>query len=367
MKKVIATLLALVLCLSLAGCKNEEDYSTNLITGYKSGDVTLGQYTGLTYVPMSTDVSEEEVQEKLDEYLFSYKSKVEVTDRDTVQDGDLVVIDFEGYKDGELVEGLTGSKNESSPLRIGSGTFFAGFEEALIGHSKGEFNIEVTFPENSDNEDLAGKPIQFKITLNKIYEYDIPEATDEFIAEKTTNKYTTVEAYKDNIRSQIKSEKEEEALLQKQDDIAKKLIENCTYNIDMEAEIQRGYQSLRDYNDKMTMGTYGMDAAGFYYTYYGLPTDQYEEMLRSQAEFSVRYEYARCAVAEAERFVITDEDIEELAKKQMEQYAYGSLDAYYEKIEELNGIKGPDYVKELVKLNKAAELIFDTAIPVDSE
>ena len=366
MKKVITAVLALILCIALASCgKKEEDYSKNFITGYKSGDVTLGQYTGLTYVPLSTEVSDEEVEEKFNQYLDSYKSKVEITDRDVVEDGDIVDIEFVGMQDGVAVEGGTGSRNS---VRIGSGTFIPGFEEGIIGHSKGEFIIDVTFPkEYPNNPELAGEPAQFKITLKGIYKYVIPEATDEFITEKTSNKYTTVADYKENIRNQIKSEKEEEALIQKEDDIARKLIANCTYNIDMEPEIERGFNSLKEYNNSMTMGTYGMDAAGFYYTYYGLPIDQYETMLREQAEFSVKYEYARSAIAEAERFPITDEEIEELATLQMKSYSYSTVDEYYDKLEELNGVDGQTYVKELVKLNKAADLIFDTAIPVESE
>ena len=382
MKKFLAVLLCTVFCISLAACTKNENNETNngaeptatttplktsveegvnLITGYKTGDVTLGQYTGITYKPLSTEVTDEEVQVELDNYLYSYKSKVEITDRDIVESGDIVDLNYEGFKDGVAFSGGTGSKDN---LEIGSGAFIPGFEDALIGHQKGtSFSIDVTFPENYGNTDLAGQPATFNITLNGIYKYVIPEATDEFISEKTTQKYTTVEAYKENLRNQIRSEKEEEAEESKQYLVAQKLIDNTTFNMDMEAEVQRGYESLIAYNNSMTMGTYGMDAAGFYYTYYGLPLEQYEKMMREQAEFSVRYEFARSAIVEAENFEVTDKEIEELATKQMNAYNYTSLEEFYSALEQANGVEAKLYLREQVKLNKASDLVYSTAIP----
>ncbi|MBR4344460.1 MAG: trigger factor [Lachnospiraceae bacterium] len=379
MKKFLAIVLCAALCFSLAACSKSEnsgdgtesttsaplktsvEEGVNLITGYKTGSVTLGQYTGLTYKPLSTEVTDEEVQQELEDYLYSYKSKVEVTDRDTVQTGDVVDIDYEGLKDGVAFDGGTGN---TSALQIGSGKFIPGFEDALIGHKKGtSFSIDVTFPENYKNTDLAGQPAVFNITLNGIYTYIIPEATDEFIAEKTTNKYTTVEAYKENIRNQKKEEKEEDAAIQKEYDLIQKLIDVTTYNIDMESEIQRGYESLIEYNNSMTMATYGMDAAGFYYSYYGVPLDQYEQLMRNQAEFSVKYEFARSAIVEAENFTVTDDEITELANKQMTQYGYSTLDEFYTALESANGVEAKLFLTEQVKLNKATDLILSTAIP----
>ena len=379
MKKLIAIVLALVLCLSLAACEkkdtgeaNNQDAVTqtpeknleegkNLITGYKSGDVTLAQYTGLTYKPLSTEVTDQEVDEKFSQYVDSYKSKKEVTDRDDAQDGDIVDIDFKGYKDGEEFDG--GSGNYPN-LVIGSNAFIEGFEAGLIGHKKGEsFNVACTLSENHANAELAGADVVFEVTIKGIYKYEIPEGTDAFVAEKTSGKYETVAAYKDNIRAQLRSEKEEEAELQKQYDLVQKLIDSCTYNCDIEAEIQRGEQSLKNYNDQAIMSAYGMDAVGYYSTYLGMTEEQYNQMIRAQAELSVRYEFVRSAIVEAERFQVTDEEIEELGTRQMKEYAYASLDDFYKKIEELNGVDAKTYIGEQVKLNKAADLIFDTAIP----
>ena len=151
MKKFTLLALCLIMVFSLAACSKTEDggadsptadpifkreEGSNIITGYKPGDVKLGQYTGLTYKPMSTEVTEEEIQEELDSYVSSYKSMIEVTDRNVVQAGDVVAIDYKGFKVGET-EPFSGGTGSTQALWIGSGAFIPGFEEALIGHEKG--------------------------------------------------------------------------------------------------------------------------------------------------------------------------------------------------------------------------------------
>ena len=373
MKKLAALALIAVMILSLAACgKSQESVEedtpffqredgAHIITGYKSGDVKLGQYTGLTYKPESVEVTEEEINAELDSFISSWKSLTEVTDRTTVQDGDVVDIDYAGYRDGVAFEGGTGSKKD---LRIGSGAFIPGFEDAIKGHEKGTtFDINVTFPEEYHSKDLAGADAVFTITLKGIYYYKYPELTDAFVAEKTDNKYATVDAYKENIKLQIKSKKEEAAELAKQDEVAKKAIENATFNVDLTEEMQRTLANLKNYNDTMYMNAFGVDGAGYYYIAYGMPSDQYEEYLRNMTEFSVKYEYVRSAIVEAERFEVTDEEIKELAENLMKQSNMTDINALYEAIKKQNGVEGPDFLREQVKLNKASDLMFSTAIP----
>ncbi|MBP5195087.1 MAG: trigger factor [Lachnospiraceae bacterium] len=373
MKKLAALALIAVMILSLAACGNsqesvEEDTpffqredGAHIITGYKSGDVKLGQYTGLTYKPESVEVSEEEINAELDSFVSSWKSLTEVTDRTTVQDGDVVDIDYAGYRDGVAFEGGTGSKKD---LRIGSGAFIPGFEDAIKGHEKGTtFDINVTFPEEYHSKDLAGVDAVFTITLKGIYYYKYPELTDAFVAEKTDNKYATVDAYKENIKLQIKSKKEEAAELAKQDEVAKKAIENATFNVDLTEEMQRTLANLKNYNDTVYMNAFGVDGAGYYYIAYGMPSDQYEEYLRNMTEFSVKYEYVRSAIVEAERFEVTDEEIKELAENLMKQSNLTDINALYDAIKKQNGVEGTDFLREQVKLNKASDLMFSTAIP----
>ena len=385
MKKLAIIFLALVLCLSFAACDKDDkagntgdengnnsnnavertqeylNEGKNIITGYKTGDVTLGQYVGLTYNPMDVSVSDEEIEENFANYLNSYKSKVE---QDEVMDGDYVDIDFVGLRDGVAFENGSGSKSD---LLIGSNTFINDLEQGIIGHKKGEeFDVPCTFPENYHNADLAGVDVVFQVKLKNIYRYVIPEGTDEFVSEKTSGKYPTVEAYKEYIRSTLRADKEANAESEKLYEVVQKLIANTTYNIDMEPEIERGVASLKAYNDA-ALSIYGMDSVGYYQTYLGMTEEQYMEMLRAQAELSVRYEFARSAIAEAERFQVTDEEIEELATAQMKQYAYASIDDFYAKLKELYGVEGKVYMEEQIKLNKASDLVMDNAVPEKTE
>lgn len=377
MKKFMVPALCLILVLSLAACSKTGDGSetptadpifkreegANIITGYKSGDVKLGQYTGLVYTPMSIEVSEEEIQTALDEFVSSYKSKIEVTDRNVVQFGDVVAIDYIGYKAGET-EPFSGGSGSSEALWVGSGNFIPGFEDALIGHEKGTtFTINVTFPEEYPNSAMAGVEANFEVTVNSISIYRFPELTDAFIAEKTSNKYDTIEAYKENIKAQKTSEKQQEAEIKKENDLAQKAIDNATFIIDLSDEMDKAFANLKNNLDSKYINSFGVDGAGYYYLAYGMSSEQYAEHLRQLTEFSVKYEYVRSAIVEAERFEVTNDEIDTLANNLMVQYGYTTLNDLYEAIKSQNGVEGREFLKEQVKLNKASDLIYSTAIP----
>ena len=380
MKRIISVILVFVLCFSLAACDKKENTDTgannqntentntvfkreegaNIITGYKAGDLQLPTYKGLTYTPLSTEPTEEEIEDRLNKYASSYKVKTEITDRDVVQKGDIIDIEYVGKKDGEAFEGGTGS---NANFTVGSSGYIADFENGIIGKSKGTFTIDATFPESYKNADLAGQKVTFDITIKGIYEYVTPELTDAFIAEKTDKKYETVDAYKEYVKETIRNEKKEEATMQKEYDIVRQLIDTTTFNIDLTEEINRTVSNLKSYNDQMSKSSYGVDGAGFYRILYGWDSDRYENYIKETADFSVKYEYIRSAIVEAENFEVTDEEIDTLTKSLMSSYGYGNVDDFFAVIKSNNGVEGKDYVREQVKLNKAADLIFNTAVP----
>lgn len=388
MKKTLGIILICILCFAFIACGKKDETGDNqnttptessnsgasttsevlqfqkegrnLITGYKTGDVTLGQYTGITYKPMDTEVTEEEVQEQVDKFADSYKYLVEIEGRDTVQDGDVVDVAYKGLKDGVAFQGGTGT---NPSLKIGSNTYIPDFEAGVKGHKKGEsFSIDCTFPENYKNADLAGQKVVFDITLNGIYEYKVPEMTDALVAEKTDNKYETVEAYKEYVRTQLKASKEEDAEVERDYEVIEKLIDSCTFNMDIDAAIERGVKSKKAYNDSAFMSAYGIDAVGYYTTYLGITEEQYNDMVRAEADLRVRYEFILSAIAEAERFQVTDEEVDEFSTEQMKTYAYADVNEFYNKLEELNGVPGRTYMAEQLKINKAADLVFETAV-----
>ena len=156
-------------------------------------EVTLGQYKGIKVEKSDLDVTEEEITAEIDRERDKNARTVEITDR-TVQDGDIATIDFEGFMDGEAFEGGKGS---DYPLTIGSHAFIPGFEEALIGAGLDEeMDVNVTFPEDYQAEELAGKPAVFKCTVKRLQEKQLPELDDDFVGE-ISEESDTVEEYKE--------------------------------------------------------------------------------------------------------------------------------------------------------------------------
>ena len=382
MKKIAAGILGLMMLFSLAACSNgtddpattptpdsvtlqpEREEGSNIITGYKKGDVSLPTYIGVKYYQRSTEVTDEEIQDRLDDFASIYKKKVEITDRDTVQAGDVVDIDYEGFKDGTAFENGSGSASE---LIIGSGQYLKEFEDGIIGQKKGSFSINVTFPEDHKKKELAGATVVFNITLKGIYYYDIPEFTDEFISERSSEKYKTVAEYKDYIRNLIKKEKEESAQLSKEEEIAHTLVDTAVYNKDLTSEIEYMVQSLKNNYNSLGIEKYGVDGAGYLYYEINLSSSSYEQYVRDEAEYSVKFSYVMSAIADDQNFQATDAEVEELTSNIMSKYHYGSKDVLYNEIKKNFGVEGVEYMKEQVRLNKASELVLTSAVPVEAD
>ena len=162
-------------------------------------EVTLGEYKGLKVDKVSNRVTQKEIDAKLQEEAEKNARTITVEDR-PVQDGDEVILDFEGFVDGEAFEG---GKGENYPLTIGSGSFIPGFEEQLIGVESGkETEVNVTFPEDYHAEDLKGKAAVFKCTIHEIKAKELPEIDDEFAAE--VSEFDTLDEYKADIKAKIK-------------------------------------------------------------------------------------------------------------------------------------------------------------------
>ena len=165
-------------------------------------EVTLGEYKGLEVDKVSTRVTQKEVEAKIEEEAEKNARTVTVEDR-AVQDGDEVILDFEGFVDGEAFEG---GKGENYPLTIGSGSFIPGFEEQLVGaEAEKEVEVKVTFPEDYHAEELKGKEAVFKCTVHEIKAKELPEIDDEFAAE--VSEFDTLDEYKADVKAKIKEQK----------------------------------------------------------------------------------------------------------------------------------------------------------------
>ena len=188
--------------------------------------VGLGKYKGVVIEKIDTAVSDEEVEEELKREQEKNASIKEVTDR-AVADGDQINLNFEGFVDGVAFEG---GKGEDYPLTIGSGSFIPGFEEQLIGAEIGkEIEVNVTFPENYQSEELAGKPAVFKCTVLKIKEKILPELTDEFADD--VSEFSTLEEYKADICKNLEAKKAERAKTEKENKVIDAIIADSEIEI----------------------------------------------------------------------------------------------------------------------------------------
>lgn len=214
------------------------------------GEIELGDYKGITveYAESTeeVEVTDDEVETQVTTLLEENKTSEEIKDR-AVKDGDIVNIDYEGTKDGVAFDGGTA---EGYELTIGSGTFIDGFEDGLIGVEIGETTkLNLTFPEEYSNEDLAGQDVVFEVTVNSIRVENTPELTDDFVAENT--EYKTVEEYKEGIKADLLSHKEWQVKLEKWSACWEVAVDNATVITFDKIEVEELKQEMTDYYTQM--------------------------------------------------------------------------------------------------------------------
>ncbi len=355
-KHIIAAALVLCMCLSLTACSKK---AGNLFTGYKKGDVTLGQYKGVKYKPVSIDVTEEEIDAKVDELLENNSETVEVEGRDTVQNGDIITFDYKGFIDGVAFDR---GEDTDAELEIGSGSFIPGFEDEMIGKKIEETtDIKVTFPDPyKPNPDLSGKDATFTVTVHKISEKKLPELTDAFVYEKT--QLETVQDYRNYLRINLTNEKIQTAEDRKYSDVIGAIVDSSTFNADFSAKVaEEAKEILAQYN-QTCMSQFGASAEEVFGYIYGLDSAGFAEFINSQAETDVKCNYIFSAVAEAENIEATDEYIEKVTNDMLSSTAYQSVDEYYAFLKQRFNHDGKEVFLDQVKLIMAIDFILDSAV-----
>ena len=266
-------------------------------------EVELGEYKELGIEKESAEVSEEEIQEEIDK-VRNQHSQLVASDKEVVEDGDFVIIDFEGKKDGEPFPG--GSAEEYS-LEIGSNTFIPGFEEQLIGAKVGdELELNITFPEDYNAKDLAGEEVVFDVEIKELKEKELPELDDEFA--KEVSDYETFEEYKESIKERLHENKEERTEREYENKLIEKASENAIVDVPekmVEDELDKMFQ-----NFAQSVSQQGMDIED-YLNYIGTDESGWKEQNRESAENRTRSNLVLEAIAEKEGIEITDEEIEE--------------------------------------------------------
>ena len=275
-------------------------------------EVTLGEYKGLKVDKVSNRVTAKEVDAKLEEEQKKNARTVAVLDR-AVQDGDEVVLDFEGFVDGVAFEG---GKGENYPLTIGSGAFIPGFEEQLIGvEAEKEVEVNVTFPEEYHSADLAGKAATFKCTVHEIKVKELPELDDDFAAE--VSEFDTLDEYKADIKAKIKEQKIADGNRQKEDQAVEKAVANATMDIPeamIETQVRQQFEDM----------SYRMQSQGLtmeqYFQFTGLTEEKMMEELRPTAIKKIETRLVLEAIVKAESIEISEEKFEAELVKMAETY-----------------------------------------------
>ncbi len=310
-------------------------------------EVTLGEYKNLEAPKADVAVTDDEVQKEL-ERLQKRNSRLITVDR-PAKEGDTAVIDFEGFIDGVAFEG---GKGEGHNLVLGSGAFIPGFEEQVVGMSAGEEkDIQVKFPEDY-HADLAGKDAVFKVKVDEVKETELPELDDEFA--KDVSEFDTLEAYKDSIRENLKSNKESQAEEHFHNALLEKAVENMTVDIP-DAMVEERLDSLmEEYARNMSMQGLALEQ---YLQMMGMDFAAFRSANKSTALRQVQAELLLEAVAKAEDFTFTPEEIEAEYQRVADNYGV-DLEMVKKNVSEENLVAD-------MKMSRAAKLIYDTGIPTE--
>ena len=312
-------------------------------------EVTLGEYKGLEVDKVSTRVTQKEVDAKIQEEAEKNARTITVEDR-AVQDGDEVVLDFEGFVDGVAFEG---GKGENYPLTIGSGSFIPGFEEQLVGaETEKEVEVKVTFPEDYHAEDLKGKEAVFKCTVHEIKAKELPEIDDEFAAE--VSEFATLEEYKADVKAKIKEQKAAEGKAKQEDQVVEQAVKNATYELPEAMVETQAEQMANDFAQRMQSQGLTMEQ---YFQFTGTTAEQMMEDLKPQAVKRIETRLVLEAIAKAENIEISDEKLDEEIGKMAEAY---KMEA--DKLKEFMGENEKKQMKEDMAVQEAITFLVENAV-----
>ena len=312
-------------------------------------EVVLGDYKGLEVPKSDLEVTEEEIAGELKREQENNSRSIDVDDR-AVMDGDKVTLDFEGSVDGEAFEG---GKGTDYPLTIGSGAFIPGFEEQLVGAEIGkEKEVNVTFPENYQAKELAGKAAVFKCTVKKIEMKELPELNDDFA--KDVSEFDTLEEYKADIRKNLEEKKADAAKRSREDAAVEKAIEYASMEIpDAMLETQVD-QMLDDFARRIQAQGLSMEQ---YMQFTGATQDAMREQMKPQAMKRIQTRLVLEKIAETENIQISDERLDEEIAKMAEMY---KMEA--DKLKEMMGDYEKEQMKKDLAVQEAVTLIADAAV-----
>lgn len=313
-------------------------------------EVKLGAYTGLEITEVSAEVTDADVQAELDRVANSNARMVEVTDR-AAQLGDTVNIDFTGYLDGEEFEG---GKGESHPLELGSGSFIPGFEDQLVGVNTGaEVDVNVTFPEDYQAENLKGKAVVFKVKVNDIKTKELPTIDDDFASD--VSEFDTLEEYKKSIADKLAETKAKNAKNAMEAEAIEKATANAEVDVPQCMIDNRVENQIEEYRHNLSHSGIELEQ---YLQYMGMTLDAMKEDLAKHAATDVKQMLVMEAIAKDAAVEVSDAELDEELQKLADQYKM-TLEEIKERLGE--NIK---YQTENIKIRKAVEMLVEKAVKV---
>lgn len=311
-------------------------------------EVTLGTYKGVEVEKQDIAVTDEEVTAEIDRVREQNARTITVEDR-AVQDKDQTVIDFEGFVDGEAFEG---GKGEDYPLTIGSHSFIDTFEEQLIGKNIGdEVEVNVTFPEDYHSQELAGKKAMFKVNIKSITAKELPELDDDFAQD--VSDCETVDAYKEQVKSDLTKRKEDAAKAAKEEEVVTKIIEDAKMDIPDPMIDTQVRQMVDDFARRIQAQGLSIEQ---YFQFTGMDPQAFLEQMKPQALKRIQSRLVLEAVVAAEKIEASEADIEEEMKKMAEAY-----NMELDKVKELIGDEQKKQLAEDIAVQKAAEFVVENA------
>ncbi|MDD7418306.1 trigger factor [Blautia sp. HCP3S3_C12] len=311
-------------------------------------EVTLGEYKGVEVPKSEIEVTDEEVEAEVKKEQEKNSRTINVEDR-AAQLNDIVTIDFEGSVDGVPFDG--GQATEY-PLTLGSNTFIPGFEDQLVGAKVGDdVDVKVTFPEEYQAKELAGKEAIFKCAVKKIEAKELPELDDDFA--KDVSEFDTLAEYKEHVKTNLVEKKENEAKHAKEDAAVDKIIENAQMDIPEAMLETQCRQMLDDFSRRMQSQGLSMDQ---YFQFTGMTAEKMMEDMKPQALKRIQTRLVLEKVAEVENIQPTEEEVNEEISKMAEAY---KMEA--DKLKELLGERELEQMKKDMAVQKAVTLVADAA------
>ena len=323
----------------------EEGIEAKLIVTVQP-EVKIDGYKGVEVVKEPVEPTAEEVDNEIERVRQRNSRVVTVEDR-AAEDGDIVVIDFDGYTDGKQFDG---GKAENFDLTLGSGQFIPGFEEQVVGHNiDDEFDVNMKFPEDYHAEELKGKDATFKIKLHEIKHRELPEVDDEFV--KDVSEFDTLEEYRKDLENTIRTRKEHAAEASTEQQLIKAIIDRVEADVP-QMMIDREVDEIINAFD-MQLRDQGMNLET-YLKYTQGTVEALQEQYRERAEQQVRVRLGLAKIAEQEGLAVTDEEIEAEYKK--------VADAYGMPIENVKGLVRAKDISKDVANQKAMDLVKENAV-----